>query len=139
MSASTATVGHCTDVGENSIPQYYAPPADLDSGRPEVHNLEEIRIPVVGYSPSEEYNSYGETDRLPLSISDMRRLQQTQSEPLRQHQAYESPSVPAVGATRQIHGQDAPNMPISTSSELAFALESKPPELVSTICLVTSG
>lgn len=107
-----------------------------------MHNLgtgEELGIPsriVVGYSPSEEYNSYGETDRLPLSISDMRRLQQTQSEPLRQHQAYVSPSTPAIG---EIHGQDAPSVPISTSSELAFALESKAPELVSTICLVTSG
>ena len=129
-----ATVGHCTDVGNNSIPQYYAPQADLDGGRPEVHN-QPTRL-VVGYSPSEEYNSYGETDGLPLSISDMRRLQQTQSEPLRQHQAYVSPSTPAIG---DIHGQGAPSVPISTTSELAFALESKPPELVSTICLVTSG
>ena len=133
------TLGYCTDIGD-STPQYYAPPADLDGGRPDGHNLgtgEDMSIPtaiVVGYSPPEEYASYGGADELPLSISDMRRLQQAQSEPLLQHQAYVSPSTPAISTTGEIHGpheQDAPSMPISTSSELAFALESKPPELVS--------
>jgi hypothetical protein len=115
-------------------PHYYAPPSDLDVG-----TGEEMGIPtgiVVGYSPPEEYASYGGADGLPLSIPDMRRMQQAQSESLRQHQAYAAPITPAIDTANGIHthGQDAPGMPISTSSELAFALERKHPELsISTV------
>jgi hypothetical protein len=129
-----ATFGYGTDAG-NSDPQYFALHSELDIDRPDVHNLgtgEEMGIPtgiIVGYSPPVEYASYGGANGLSLSIPDM---QQAQSEP--QHQAYVSPT-PAIGIASEIHGhgQDAPSMPISTSSELAFALERKRPELVSNI------
>lgn len=100
---------------------------------------DEMGIPtgiVVGYSLPEECTSCGESNGLPLPIPGMRRVQQATSEPVPQHQAYMSPMTPAIRSTSELyspHGQDSPSMPISTSSELAFALESKHPELVSNI------
>ena len=129
-----------THVGDSTA-QYYTPPS---VGRPEIHDFgpgDETRIPstiVVGYSPPEEYGAYDGSDRLPLSIPDMRRLQQTPSEPLGQHQTYVSPVTSGIGTASEVqspHGQDSPSVTISTTSELAFALESKPPELVSIFVL----
>jgi hypothetical protein len=129
-------------LGDSTAQYYTTPPADSDVGRAEVHNLggDEMGISagiVVGYSPPEEYASYGGSEGLPLSIHDMRRLQQAQSEQQQHHHhqaSYVTAVSPAIGTASELqipHGQDTPSVPISTSSELAFALESKAPELVS--------
>lgn len=92
---------------------------------------------VVGYSPPEQYASYQGTEGRPLVHSEVHQLQQQQQdepESLQHCQTYASPITPSTvtGSDMQTpHAHEPPTILMSSSSELAFALESKTPELVS--------
>jgi hypothetical protein len=92
---------------------------------------------LVPYSTSEEYGAYAPDEEITFVASDMHRLQQEQQES--QHlSAQHSQVYTSSVSSSSVNGGDVPtplaqdtSIPIAASSELAFALESKHPELVS--------
>ena len=96
---------------------------------------------VVGYPPPEEYASYQGTEGTPLVHAEVHQLQQQQQqqqqderESLQHCQTYVSPITPSTVTGSDIqtpHAHEPPAILMDSSSELAFALKSKNPELVS--------
>lgn len=88
------------------------------------------------YSTNDEYGTYLGSEEVTVIGSDMHRQQQEQPESrhLSAQQVYPSPvssiSVDGGDVSTPLV-QDPSSIPIATSSELAFALESQHPELVS--------
>ena len=103
-----------------------------------IDNCMRMGTGLVPYSTSEGYCAYAADEEITLVGSDMHRLQQEQQESQHlsaQHSQVYTSSVSSSsvdgGDVPTPLAQDTSSIPIAASSELAFALESKHPELVS--------
>lgn len=89
--------------------------------------VKHLQNPLVNYRPHEDY-SYARTNG-GVELINSREMHHNQQQ---QQQAAAEGSYPSPASTISLHGTHSRDlaMPISTSSELAFALESKPTDQV---------